>query len=192
MAGRRDAHRRQAPLVLHVRIEIDAIGLERHLRDEAGDRHLVVGFLPQRLLVARAPAWRVRRQPVEAHAERRLVAARGQASAAVEAALRIGRHEVDDAGAGDHALVLVQRMLEEPARAGAVAEHQILADDAVRVRQAVGKFRPTSRAAAGAAIRCRSPTARRPWRAAVSPASGRRSRRRRSRGPLLSTEISRT
>ncbi len=42
---------------------------------------------------------------------------------------------------GNHALVFVQRTLKEPARAGAVAEHQILADDAVRVREAVGKFR---------------------------------------------------
>ena len=106
---------------------------------KASDGHPVIGLFSQRLLVSRAPARSFRRQPVQAEFERGQITAGRHAAAAVEAALRIRRHVVDDAGAGNDALVLVQRMFEERAGGDAVAEHHILSDHAARVRQAIGE-----------------------------------------------------
>src|SRR5258706_12624323 len=53
MARGRDAHRRQAPIVFYIRIEIDAIGFERHRRDKAAAGQLWGGFPRERLLVNR-------------------------------------------------------------------------------------------------------------------------------------------
>src|SRR4030081_1698661 len=61
MALRCDAHCRQTPIVLDVRVKIDAIRLKWQLSHETSDRHPVVGFFSKRLLVSGAPARRIGR-----------------------------------------------------------------------------------------------------------------------------------
>ncbi len=80
-------------------------------------------------------------QPVQAVADRRVEAARRKSPAAVETALRVRGYVVDDACAGDHAFVVVERVLEQAARVRTVADHEVLADDAARVREAVREAR---------------------------------------------------
>ena len=55
MTRHRDAHRRQAPRVLQVGVQIRSIGLQRQLGDEVGDDHLAVGLLSERLLITYPP-----------------------------------------------------------------------------------------------------------------------------------------
>ena len=55
MTGRGDAHRRQAPRILDVRIQIDGVSLDWQLRNKIRDGQFVIGLVDERLLVARAP-----------------------------------------------------------------------------------------------------------------------------------------
>src|ERR1700683_1135612 len=140
MTGRGETHRRQTPRVLHVRIQIHAIALERKLCKKRAYDHLAVGLLPERPLVPQSPTRGVVR-PLKPVLYRLLLAPRGHAPAPVEATFGIARHEIQNGRSADDALVLVERMLEQPARAAIVSGHQILAHDAVGIRQAVRKPR---------------------------------------------------
>src|SRR6185436_2467718 len=63
-----------------------------------------------------------------------------EASAAVVAALRIRIVEVVQDACDLHALVFVQLVLEDAERAAVVVEHEVLADEPTRIRQAVWKL----------------------------------------------------
>ena len=76
-----------------------------------------------------------------AHVRRLRPDARVEAAAAVVAALRIGVVEIVHDARDLHALVFVQLVLEDAERTRVVVEHEVLADQAARIRQAVGKLR---------------------------------------------------
>src|ERR1700722_2441217 len=84
--------------------------------------------LPNRLLVFEPPVRHIVWEAPERKSRRIEVEARVNRAAAVEAASRIGGIVVVNQPRYLNTLVLVERMLEESARFGAVVPHQVLAD----------------------------------------------------------------
>ena len=112
------ANRRQAPGVLQLGIERDAVGLDRQRGAVTGDQH-GARELRQARLVGAAPRWALGRQCACAQIDGLRADARVDAAAAVEAALRIGVVEIVHDARDLHALVLVQLVLEHALRARA-------------------------------------------------------------------------
>src|SRR5450631_2350 len=84
--------------------------------------------LPNRFLVFETPAWHVVWKASERKSRRIEVETRVNRTAAVESPPRIGSIEVVNQARHLNTLVLVERMLEQSARGGAVVPHQVLAD----------------------------------------------------------------
>ena len=109
----------------------------------------------QRFLISSTPGGDVGRKSTHGECERLQVEARVDATASVEAVLRIDFVEVLHDPGVDNAAIVVERMFEESTHEGVGVEHQVLADFAAGVGEAIGKLRSTSRAAAGGAFRRR-------------------------------------
>ena len=139
MARRGNPHRRQTPFVLYIRIEIDAVRFQRHLGHKARDRHPVIGFFSECVLISRSPTRSIRRQSAQAKFEWRQITASRHASPTIEAALWIGRHVVHNGASGNDPLVFIQRMLKECVRARAIAEHRVLSHNSARVCESIRK-----------------------------------------------------
>src|SRR5580704_12320021 len=137
----REAKRGEAPGVLQLRIEREAVVLDRQRRtvakDLAGAREVVAQDFLERL----APAGRAGREAAQGETYRRHVETRVQAAAAVEANF-VGVQLVkivEDAADGE-AFVIVERLFKYSRGNAAAVEHQILADIAAAIGEAIGKL----------------------------------------------------
>src|SRR5580704_5483212 len=137
----REAKRGEAPGVLQLRIEREAVVLDRQRRtvakDLAGAREVVAQDFLERL----APAGRAGREAAQGETYRRHVETRVEAAAAMEANF-IGVQLVkivEDAADGE-AFVIVERLFKYGRRDAAAVEHQIFADIAAAVGEAIGKL----------------------------------------------------
>ena len=94
-----------------------------------------------RLRLAAVPAHRGRavRAYLQSVLDWFFLAAAGHSPATIKAPLGIAGNVVENGGSAHDALVLVQRMFEEPARVAGISRHQVSAHHAVGVRQAVWK-----------------------------------------------------
>ena len=129
------------PRVLARRIERDVVAVERQRRGAADDDIWRVKLCASDVLERRAPGRHVGRHAHEREQDRRRRQQRPRvdAAAAVETARGIGIVEVVDDPRDLHALVVVQLVLEHAVRQRVGVEHQVAADEAARVGEAVRK-----------------------------------------------------
>src|SRR6266851_3835382 len=135
------AERGQAPGVLQIGIEREAVVFKRQGCAMAEDFHSAVEILRESGLEVLAPAWRFGRQTAESKTDGREIEARIKPAPAVESNfLWIEFVEIVHHAADGESLVVIERMLELADDHATAVKHQIFSDDAAGVRQTVGKL----------------------------------------------------
>src|SRR5437016_3487435 len=135
------AERRQAPGILQIGIEREAVVLQRQGRAMAEDFHGAIEIVRESGLEILSPAWRPGGQTAESKADRREIETSIKSASAIESDflwiefVKIVQHAADG-----EALVVVKRMLELTGDNAAAVEHQIFSDDTAGVRETIGKL----------------------------------------------------
>src|SRR6266478_1142793 len=132
----RYANRRQSPCILHVWIESDRVGFHRKRCVMRKHVHHA-GKVTQVFLKLPTPLRHIGRKTAESEANRVQIKPPIQSSAAKQPVLGVDLVKVMDHAAHMHALEVVEGMLEYTRRHRSRIEHQVLAHQPARIRQAV-------------------------------------------------------
>src|SRR6266849_2304047 len=132
----------QAPGILQFGIQRKAVVLEWQRSAMARDLHGASEIVRQGGLEILAPAWRSRRESAKGKADGSEIEASIESTTAVEAEfLRIQLVEVVQHAADVVALVIVQGVLEQTDNEPVAVEHDVFADQAAGIGEAVGELR---------------------------------------------------
>src|SRR6266566_3625719 len=139
VVGVSDAQSGQAPGVLEVGIKRKRVALHGEGSPVRGDAHSARKIFTQKGLIGAAPCRSITREAAEAEADRRDCKARVKTPAATVTVLSAGLIKVVEDTRNRCALVIIERMFVDSEDFEETVRHQVLADQARGIGEAIGE-----------------------------------------------------